>query len=265
MATSTITHATPAAFGAHVHTRDCEKEVARQYTQVTGVDVILGGGMDLFNSAQDSADKCGSFGDFIAAARKGGYAVVHTRKEMESAAASGARKMLGLFAPMGNTPELFRIFSEKPYPAEEPTLPHMTAAALEILGKDQDGFFLLVEGSQIDWANHSNNLPHQICETLAFDAAVKVVLDWVNGKPARKISALIIVSPDHETGGLAINGARERLYKAGDLVGDLWTAKKHSADDVLIWSQGPGSRSLGRNVDNTYLYQVMKNALMQDP
>jgi alkaline phosphatase len=265
VATSTITHATPAAFGAHVPTRDCEKEIARQYIQVTGVDVILGGGVDVFKSAEDSADKCGSFGDFIADARRREYNVVHTKQQMESAAASGATKILGLFAPMGKTPELFRIVAEEPYPAEEPTLPHMTAAALEVLEKDRDGFFLLVEGSQIDWAGHRNSLPYQICETLAFDDAVKVVLDWVNDEPGRRSSTLIIVAPDHETGGLAINGASERRYQAGDLVGDLWTTQKHIADDVLIWSQGPGSRSLGRAVDNTHLHQVMKNALMQEP
>ena len=261
VATSTITHATPAAFGAHVHTRYCEKEIARQYIQVTTVDVILGGGMDQFNSTESEDDNCGTFGDFITDAEKRGYAVVQTREEMDSATLSNDRKILGLFSLFGKTPELFRVYDEEPYPADEPSLPQMTAAALKILEKDRDGFFLLVEGSQIDWANHRKALPYQICETLAFDEAVKVVLDWINEEPVRKMNTLVIITPDHETGGFAISGRIEELYEPGDFVDDLWTTTSHTANDVLIWSQGPGSRFLGKSLDNTELYQVMKNGL----
>ena len=93
----------------------------------------------------------------------------------------------------------------------------MTAAALEVLEKDRDGFVLLVEGSQIDWANHRNELPYQICETLAFDDAVKIVLDWVNEDPDRKMHTLVIVAPDHETGGFSITGHKAKLYESGAL------------------------------------------------
>jgi alkaline phosphatase len=141
----------------------------------------------------------------------------------------------------------------------------MTAAALTLLETDQEGFFLLVEGSQIDWANHRNNLPYQISETLAFDEAVKVVLNWVNNDPKRTMNTLIIIAPDHETGGFAIAESSRRQYGRGDFVEDLWATKKHTAGDVVIWSQGPGSGSLGRAVDNTDIYQVMKKALMQSP
>ncbi len=261
VATSTITHATPAPFGAHVNTRYCEKEIARQYIQVTGVDVLLGGGIDKFNSTESQADKCGTFGDFIADAEKRGYVVVQTREEMDNAVSRGGRKILGLFSSIGKTPELFRVYDEEPYPADEPSLPQMTAAALKVLGKDRDGFFLLVEGSQIDWANHRKALPYQICETLAFDEAVKVVLDWINEEPSRKKNTLVIITPDHETGGFAINGRIEEPYEPGDFVDDLWTTTSHTANDVLIWSQGPGSRFLGKSLDNTELYRVMKNVL----
>jgi alkaline phosphatase len=259
--TSTVTHATPAAFGAHVPRRGCENEIARQYIQVTGVEVILGGGAAKFNAPKANVDACGTFGDFIAAARTRGYEVVYTKDAMEEAVSRGTKKLLGLFARNGKTPELFRVFPEEHYRVDEPTLPQMTAAALEILEKDQDGFFLLVEGSQIDWAGHDNNLPYQISETLAFDEAVKVVLDWINEEQRRKLDTLVIIAPDHETGGFAIRGARQENYKPGDLVKDAWTTKKHTAGDVVIWSQGPGSRFLGRAVDNTDLYQIMRDVL----
>jgi alkaline phosphatase len=259
--TSTVTHATPAAFGAHVPWRDCEKEIARQYIQVTGVDVILGGGLKHFNSTGKQADKCGTFGNFIAEAENNGYDVVYTWKELDSAVAKGSKKILGLFSLKGKTPELFRVNPAKNYKKEEPTLPQMTAAALKTLEKDEDGFFLLVEGSQIDWANHRNNVAYQVGETLAFDAAVQVVLNWIDEKPSRRQQTLVIIAPDHETGGFAINDTSKGKYQPGDLVHGAWTTKGHTAGDVLIWSQGPGSEYLGRAVDNTDIYIVMREVL----
>jgi alkaline phosphatase len=259
--TSPVTHATPAAFGAHVWSRDCQNEIARQYIQVTGVDVILGGGLEHFNSTGIQADKCGTFGNFIADAENKGYVVVYTRKELDSAVAKGSKKILGLFAPKGKTPELFRVDSKKHYRREEPTLPQMTAAALETLEKDENGFFLLVEGSQIDWANHHNDVAYQVSETLAFDAAVHVVLNWVHEKASRRQHTLVIVAPDHETGGFAINDTRKGQYQPGDLVQGAWTTTGHTGGDVLVWSQGPGSEYLGRAMDNTDVYKVMRQVL----
>jgi alkaline phosphatase len=259
--TSTVTHATPAAFGSHVPSRRCEKEIARQYIQVTEVDVILGGGRKKFKSTEEQADKCGTFGDFIAEAERKGYQIVYTKKALDGFAAKSSAKILGLFAPKGKTPELFRVYPEEHYQVEEPTLPHMTAAALEIVERAEDGFFLVVEGSQIDWASHRNDVAYQIGETLAFDEAVKVVLDWINEKPKRRQNTLVIITADHETGGFAISGARGRKYKRGDIVDHGWTSKGHTAEDILIWSQGPGSQYLGRGVDNTDLYRVMRKVI----
>ena len=90
---------------------------------------------------------------------------------------------------------------------------------------------------------------------------MKVVLDWINEKPNRRQNTLVIISADHETGGFAINGIRGRKYKRGDIVAHRWTSKGHTAVDILIWSQGPGSQYLGRGVDNTDLYRVMLEVL----
>ena len=259
--TSAATHATPAAFGAHVASRDCENEIARQFIEVTGVEVILGGGLMHFKSTAMQADKCGTFGNFIAHAENNGYKVVYTGKELDEAVAKGSKKILGLFTLEGKTPELFRLNSTEHHGQEEPTLPQMTAAALKTLERDDDGFFLLVEGSQIDWANHRNDVAYQVGETLAFDAAVKVVLDWIHEKPSRRQQTLVIIAPDHETGGFAINDTREGKYQPGDLVHGAWTTTGHTVGDVLIWSQGPGSEYLGRAMDNTDIYKVMRRVL----
>jgi len=259
--TSTVTHATPAAFGAHVPSRDCENEIARQFIQITGVDLILGGGLKHFKSTGKQADKCGTFGNFIADAENKGYDVVYTVKQLDSATAKGSMKILGLFTLKGKTPELFRVNPAENYRKEEPTLPQMTAGALKVLEKDEDGFFLLVEGSQIDWANHRNDVAYQVGETLAFDAAVQVVLNWMDEKPSRRQHTLVIIAPDHETGGFAINDTSGSKYQPGDLVNGAWTTRGHTAGDVLIWSQGPGSEYLGRAMDNTDLYKVMREVL----
>ncbi len=255
VATSTITHATPAVFGAHVKDRNCENEIARQYIEVTGVDVMLGSGLAKFNST--NPDKCGTSGDFISEASQKGYPVVYTKAGMDSAVANGTVKLLGLFGDNGMTPEYLRVPG-----TSEPRLPEMTTDALKILEKDRDGFFIMIEGSQVDWANHANDLKYQISETLAFDESVRVVLDWINESPERKANTLLIVVPDHETGGFAINGPN-KLLNASEYVDAGWTSLDHTGVDTLIWSQGPGSKALDRAVDNTDLYGVMAKALKQ--
>lgn len=262
--TSTITHATPAAFGAHVNSRKCETEIARQYIEETGVDVLLGGGFG--NNSGSASYNCAQYEGqdkdaIVAEAMASGYTYATTEMEMDAAVADGAGKVLGLFTPEGKTPEMFRVDASVAYPANEPTLPEMTRAALNILEKDKDGFFLMVEGSQIDWRDHANDLSGQIAETLAFDEAVSAVKDWVNENESRRENTLVIVVPDHETGGFAIDGPYGTLSEAGDLVQGGWTSTNHTAVDTLIWSQGPGSRKLGKALDNTDLFKVMKKSL----
>jgi alkaline phosphatase len=82
----------------------------------------------------------------------------------------------------------------------------MTVAALSVLERNKTGFFLMVEGSLIDSGNHAANLDYLVGEMAAFDASVKVVLDWIAAKPDRKQHTLLMVLPDHETGALAVHG-----------------------------------------------------------
>jgi len=257
VATSTITHATPAAFGAHVKLRNCENEIARQYINKTGVDVILGGGKLRFNST--APDSCGAGGDFISEAQAKGYTVVYTRDELLGV--QNPKKLLGLFSEGPLAPGPKRA-GDDTIKTREPTLAEMTGAALKILEKNDKGFFLLVEASQIDWANHAKDQEYQITEILALDEAVSVVLGWVNAKVERKSETLIIVVPDHETGGFAINGpVGSTINKPGQLITAAWTAKHHTAVDTIIRSQGPYSQYLGRAIDNTDIFHIMKAAL----
>ena len=278
IATSTITHATPAAFGAHVQKRACEYEIARQYVMETQPDVILGGGQNKF-AASAYSNSCSPIndGDLTDRALENGYTLVKTGSEMSAALSGKSKKLLGLFSAEGMMPECQRQdtpygdpFSDDslkctnaPVETTEPRLAEMTSTALDILEKDKNGFFLMVEGSQIDWANHANQFEYQLGEMLAFDDAVKTVLDWVNEKPSRKAHTLVVVVADHDCGGFAINGP----YGTGRLVtkGKIepgWTSTQHTGVDTIIWSQGPGSERLARGaLENTYLYQVMKDVM----
>jgi alkaline phosphatase len=254
VATSTITHATPASFGAHVVNRNCENEIARQFIQVTGVDLLLGSGVSKFQST--TADACGTKGDFIAEAQAKGYAVAYDKAGMDAAVAEGSKQILGLFGNGGTVPEYLRT------PATtEPHLPEMTAAALNVVEKNKRGFFLMVEGSQVDWANHAKDYPYQLGEMLAFDDAVKVVRDWIEADEDRRENTLLIVVADHDTGGFAINGPQSALLKKGEKVEAGWTTGNHTGVDTLVWSQGPGSQALTRALDNTEIYGVMVKAL----
>ncbi|NWF75035.1 MAG: alkaline phosphatase [Nitrospirae bacterium] len=263
VATSTISHATPAVWAAHVHYRNCETEIARQYIEVTGVDVILGGGIGSNQAGKNCEQYLGQDKNaVISSAISRGYEYVINKSEMEAAVAARKNKILGLFTASGKTPETYRIdpivYS---WNEEEPTLPEMTAAALDILEEDKDGFFLMVEGSQIDWANHDNDITYQIGETLAFDESVGVVLDWINAEPSRKNHTLVIIVADHDCGGFAVNGPYGSLSNAGDIVEAGWTSGDHTAGDTIIWSQGPGSHYLGKALDNTDLFSIMKKVL----
>ncbi len=254
VATSTITHATPAAFGSHVRWRECETEVARQYVEWTRVDVLLGGGWSTFRTPWQ--DACGASGDYIAEAVASGYRYATTRSELAQAVAEHPARLLGLFAEGALTAE-----RQRPPSSAEPRLPEMAGAALAVLDRAPGGFFLLVEGSQIDLANHANDADSQLAELLAFDEAVGVVVDWLAVDPERAKETLVVVAPDHETGGYAFDGPYGWLPGRGERVNGIWATGGHTGGDVPIWSQGPQAWRLARPIDNTTLYRVVRDAM----
>ncbi len=268
VATQTITHATPAAFGSHVPSRDCEQEIARQYVQVTQPDVMLGGGRSKFISA--AADACGTTGNFVNEATSLGYTYVTTAAGLEAAVQSGQSKVLGLFAGSYLLPEALR-----PSGTTQPRLPDMAAAALSILEKHAGGFFVMIEGSHIDTCNHIEDIyngqpvPCQYREVAAFDESVKRVLDWISASPERQEHTLLIIAVDHETGGFAIKGTEVAGAEPLGLFSEAWTFQLdashpqagHTGVDVMIWSQGPGSEALNRAMENTWIYSVVSAVL----
>ena len=189
VATSRITHATPAAFAAHVPQRAMESEIAAQML-AQRVDVLLGGGWSYFLPPAEGGRRQDGR-NLLREAEAMGYQVVRTAADFRRGV---RRPVLGLFDPDHLPYEIDRN------PEEVPSLVEMTRAALELLAEDPDGFFLMVEGSRIDHAGHANDAAAHVREVLAYDEAVAVVLEF-----ARRDGQTLVVSvADHETGGLSL-------------------------------------------------------------
>jgi alkaline phosphatase len=181
VATSTITYATPAVFGSHVASRANEADIAPQLLD-NGVDVLLGGGKKYFPDS------------LINEAKNSGYEYVTNRTQLENIKESD--KLIGLFAEDGMAPELDRETTN------QPSLAEMTETALETLKKDKDGFFLMVEGSQIDWAGHAHDAAWAMKDAEAFEKAVAEAVDFAK----KDGNTLVVVAGDHDTGGMSVGG-----------------------------------------------------------
>jgi alkaline phosphatase len=189
VATSRVTHATPASFASHVPSRSMENEIAEQMIG-KGVDVIFGGGRRHF--LPESADGQRTDGrDLLETGRELGYQVLATKEDIEGPLTT---PVLGLFTVSDMSYDIDRNTSE------EPSLTDMTVKALDLLDDDPDGFFLMVEGSRIDHAAHGNDAAAHLHDMLAYDAAVAAVLDFAR----RDGRTLVISVADHETGGLTL-------------------------------------------------------------
>lgn len=192
VATSRITHATPAAFSSHVVNRVMEQEIAAQQIS-SGIALLLGGGRRFFEPSAAGGSRTDGR-DLIAEARDLGYTVVGSADELRRLRALPA---LGLLTHDHLPYEIDRNRATK---SVAPSLAEMTAKAIELLSADEDGFFLMVEGSRIDHAAHMNDLGAHLREILAYDEAVGVGLDFAS----RDGSTLVVSVSDHETGGLTI-------------------------------------------------------------
>ena len=184
--TATATHATPAGFVTNVSKREDQHEVAFQYLE-RGVDVVLGGGAAYFGES------------LVAAYKKVGYAHVTNRTQL--LAHRGTGPLLGLFSKNYIPMEVDRLH-RKELADVTPSLAEMTQAALAALQGADEGFFLMVEGGRIDHAAHANDAIGAILDQIAFDDAIATVRKFIAAHP----DTLLIVTTDHGTGGLQVNG-----------------------------------------------------------
>ena len=197
VATSRLTHATPAAFAAHAATRAAEAEIAAQMLG-QDIEVLLGGGTRFFQAEGGSRTDGRNLLD---EARAAGVRVATDRAGYDALAEAPAdQPLLAVLAPDHLAYELDRKATD------QPSLDEMTALALERLQHNEDGFFLMVEGSRIDHAGHGNDAAGVLHDALAFDRAAAVALAFAREHPG----TLVVATADHETGGLTLG--RDGVY-----------------------------------------------------
>lgn len=242
--TSAITHATPASFSAHVPKRKMEPEIAEQIA-AKEIEVLFGGGRAFFipQSEKGSLRKDGKNVLQILESR---MEVITTIEEFH--ALETPVRVAGLFAD-----KALPKFSEGRI-----GLPEMTEKALQILAQDNEGFFLMVEGSQIDWGGHANDTEYILNETIDFDNTVGVALDFAE----RDGETLLIVTADHETGGFAVLGGS---VENQSITNTAFATKSHSAAMVPLFAYGPGSEAFGGVHDNTDLGRLIIHNLGGKP
>jgi|TARA_B100001079_G_scaffold256724_1_gene253452 alkaline phosphatase len=221
VATSTVTHATPASFAAHIDYRNKETEIAQQYAH-SDVDLILGGGKKYWPDSLISIYK-NNGGEFI--------------EDLNSPVRNG-KKILGLFAD-GPLPKV--------HEGRNPTTTQMADYALNYLEKSPNGFFVMIEESQVDWGGHSNSAEYIQGEMKSLNDLVDFVLNYQENNP----NVLVVLTADHECGGVAVHDG-----KHGNL--DIhFTSNYHSANFVPIWATGPGAEVFDAFMDNTEIGKML--------
>jgi alkaline phosphatase len=229
IATCAITHATPASFIAHQPSRKNLEEIAADFLK-TDFDIIIGGGLNNFNQRKDQADLTQEL-------RKKGYSIVTSPDSMSTVKGS---RIAGLLYPV-HPPK----YSE----GRGDLLKQSALKAIEILNKDEEGFFLMIEGSQIDWGGHDNDIRYITDEMIDFDNTIGAVLDFAQDDG----NTLVIVTADHESGGLGLNGGN---IKRGEIIA-RFTTGDHTGVMVPVFAFGPGSESFRGIYENTEIFTKM--------
>jgi len=227
ISTSSITHATPASFIAHVQSRYMYEEIASDFLE-TDIDVFIGGGKNNFVKRKDSLN-------LVAELESKGYQVFY---EMDQITRVESGKLVGLTDEAHN-PSILE--------GRGNMLPEATKTALNILEKDSDGFFLMIEGSQIDWGAHDNDTEYIISEMIDFDKVIGQVLEFA----VKNENTLVVITGDHETGGMSITGGD---LKTGEVEANYGTTE-HTGVLVPVYAFGPGAEEFSGIYENTELFE----------
>lgn len=229
IATSKITHATPASFIAHENRRSSYEAIALDFLQ-TEVDVVIGGGLMHFNDREDERDLTRELTDK-------GYTIYDSFEQVRTTEAT-------LF---------YGLCAEDDMPTMQQGrgdfLPTSVEIAMEKLSRHEKGFFLMAEGSQIDWGGHDRNADYVITEMLDFDEAIGKVLDFA----VADSETLVIITADHETGGLS-------LTEYNDSTGELgmhFSSWHHTPIMVPVYAYGPGAELFTGIYENTEIFHKM--------
>ncbi len=215
-----ITHATPAGFAAHQANRSKQDGIALDLLDA-GVDVMLAGGLEWWipqeandpdseirralveqtGGAVEIRSRRHDSRNLLTEARTRGLALCFDRTQLEGIAGD---RVLGLFGPDALMDGIRETRTGEDPGRTIPTLKEMTGKALDLLSRDPDGFFLMVEAGRIDWACHDNDAGTLLHEMLKLDETVALVLEWARGRA----DTLVLLTADHETGGFGFSYSR---------------------------------------------------------
>ncbi|MBL6819858.1 MAG: alkaline phosphatase [SAR86 cluster bacterium] len=251
IATSEITHATPASFAAHNISRYNTDEIASDIFN-SNIHIVLGGGKGFFmpetlgglrkddtNFVQRMIDE---------------YIFLNSADDLENIPDSLGSKVFGLFAQE----ELGLVDSD-------PSLLEMLDYAYQlsdqtVQNQNCKGFFIMAEGSQIDWRSHDNDFIGMIAQMDEFNATVNAALDYAQSRE----DTLVVVTADHETGGLLIEQDNQR-YRASKNIKATWNTAvgrgSHTGAMVPIFAYGPGAENFSGILDNTDVFYAMSEAI----
>ncbi len=233
VSTSAITHATPASFIAHQESRNMYEEIAADFLK-TDIDVFIGGGYKHFTERKDGRNLAEEL-------KQKGYRVeqdINTIKNIKDG------KLAGLTAAEHNG----RVDERGDM------LPVATSTAINILSNNKKGFFLMVEGSQIDWGGHANSTIYVVEDMLDNDRAVGKALEFA----AQNKETLVVVTSDHETGGMTILDGN---YETGMVKGEFTTGG-HTGIMVPVMAYGPGAEEFTGFMDNTDIPKKIRKLLI---
>ncbi len=230
--TDVITGATPAVFYAHIDSRSKLDDIALQLV-ASKVTVAMGTGRQFFIPKTDSDSNGRSDGkDVTALAKQNGFEVLYDAKTME---ASKSKRLLGLFT-----------FDET-----GPTLESMLQKTISVLSQNKKGFFVMAESCLPDRGGHKNDAPTLVKGVADLDSALRYALEFAK----KDKHTLIIVTADHETGGLAVleRDDKNPQFKPG------WLHGGHTGNMVAVYAFGPGSEKFSGTIDNTEIPKIISS------
>lgn len=225
-----LNHATPASFIAHVKNRDLYEDIATFYLS-GNCDIFLGGGKKNFTLRKDKRN-------LITELQSKGYEIVYTADDLK---ATKGDRIAGFFAD-----------NHLPLHKQRGNIMQTNlSTTIDKLKDSKDGFFIMLEGSQIDMQAHDNHFPEMIDEALDFDSCVKIALDF-----ARKDkNTLVVVTADHETGGLTLPAIGK------DMDTCKWTTTGHTSSPIIIYAEGPGSENFHGVIQNSDQTRLILEAI----
>ena len=245
ISTSSIQHATPASFYAHSLNRRLYEDIALDMVD-SDIDFFAGGGTQFFNKRKDGKDllaelKAKGFG--IDTTALGDFAGIKQHSKMGYVLAADDMK------PVAKGRSDF--------------LPKATELGIQFLTKDVDhsNFFMMVEGSQVDWGGHANDAEYLISELIDFDDAIGKALDFAE----KDGNTLVIVTADHETGGFTLSSTPKKTedgesYSDYKEITGTFSTGGHSATLIPVFAYGPGAEAFSGIYENTEIFHKILEA-----